>query len=613
MISINLLLLSYLSLLHTGFVDAFFEVPWSESTYGPDGPWHAVKIRVGGNDTETRIESQEGANIDVYPGGQFETWSIPTVACKEYSNSLCGAGGLYDPEEQYDGILYSPNKADDSYGFSVEGADIFGRGLTIAGRTVWNASQISTPLANITYPSGRVGGVVLGRLSLGANDPEKGAQLSQVFTQSDITLGNITVNIFPAKLYQDKEIQSYSYGLHLGSTTFNYPGSLIFGGYNKARVIGHVTTFEDPQIHKLLDIGIGVEEGGSPFDFSSQQGLLLNDTTTPTSIDVNIDPLTPYLSLPGKTCEKIASFLPVNFDQDTKFYHWDVNDPKFEQIVSSPAYLSFTFPPGTGDSANVTIKVPFALLNLTLDRPITDKPTAYFPCHPYTPDPADEFSKPRLGRAFLQAAFIGRNWKSRTTWLGQAPGPGSNGVVGLGEMKTEIQENDSTIESLDEDGSKKLFAMSWKGHWTAAADKPKTSDGPSNTNQGKESSTAAAASKGMSTGAKAGIGVAVPLAAIALVGVGFLLFRRRQKKRDQANAAPTVLSEMGSQQQYLPVDSHSPSHPPSHHQKPYQDYYAHKADSSPMNSTLNSSLPPQELHTESEPQEMPDRGDPRMR
>lgn len=62
----------------------------------------------------------------------------------------------------------------------------------------------------------------------------------------------------------------YSYDLHIGSAVLDHPGSLVFGGYNKARVIGPIALFDNSTAVELLDIGIRIEFGDSPFEFSSE-------------------------------------------------------------------------------------------------------------------------------------------------------------------------------------------------------------------------------------------------------------------------------------------------------------------------------------------------------
>jgi hypothetical protein len=455
-------------------------------------------------------DAQYVQSLDVYPGGTWESISMTQEACIEYPDSLCNAGGSWDPSEDdvesLQRISHPSTYVDDAYGINIPTGRRIQLGLTINKRTVWNASLASSSSGNITYPSGVVGGVVLGHLSLGAEDP------SQFFTLSDkdATAGGIEAWTFPGKLYNDSETPSYSYGLHIGSAAFQYPGSLVFGGYNKGRLIGPVTSFEDPYAVDLIDIGVGVEFGASPFNFTETANLLSE------SQKVAPNPLSPYLSLPGETCKTIADLLPVRFDDSLKYYVWNTEDAQFAKVVSSPAYLSFTFPPAPGDVDNVVIKVPFTLLNLTLGPPIVDTPIQYFPCVRYDKTPV-------LGRAFLQAAFLGRNWNTKTSWLAQAPGPGDT-KTGLGNQNTDIPDRATSIEAFT--GSS-LFNQSWRDHWSIIESSLKpggeTSDPP--TPPPSKNPT------GLSAGAKAGIGTGAGIGAIALLACLLFLWKKRSKDR----------------------------------------------------------------------------------
>lgn len=87
------------------------------------------------------------------------------------------------------------------------------------------------------------------------------------------------------------------------------------------------------------------------------------------------------MHLPPGTFEEAAKHLPVTFDTGLGLFLWDTSNPLFDRIVSSTAYLAFTFASRT--ATNITIRVPFRLPNLTLTAPLVDEPTAYFPCRPF--------------------------------------------------------------------------------------------------------------------------------------------------------------------------------------------------------------------------------------
>ncbi|KAJ4302620.1 hypothetical protein N0V90_001509 [Kalmusia sp. IMI 367209] len=527
--AIALLILYFLALIGPAFAAQRFIVPWDTNKFGPDGPWQAVRITLGGDDKSKFIETQNVTQISAYPGGSWTSITFKKSACTEYPNTLCGVGGTWDPDpDQLDRqhIFYSPSWENKASGFYANDSRIVALGLTIGTTTVWNASLGSCSTGSITYPNGKVGGVPLGILALGAEDTK------QTFTIRDTVGSAIFAALFPGQLYKDNAIPSYSYGLHIGSAAFDYPGSLAFGGYNKGRVIGPVVSFQNASTVDLLDIGIGVEAGASPFPFDKKDKLL-----SPGQSKVNPDPTAPYLSLPGETCDDLAKILPVTYDQSLKYYLWNVDDPLFTKIVSSPAYLSFTFPPGPGGSDNVIIKVPFALLNLTLERPITDIPKQYFPCVPYGDSPV-------LGRAFLQAAFLGRNWNAKTSWLAQAPGPGT-ARVGLGDQYTDISDGETLIEGYK--GSD-YFNQSWSGHWSIIQDY-----GTNETQQDKPNNNPHnPPSKGLSKAAKAGISVGAALGATLLLGVLAFYWRNRAARKKAR------VQELETRSQAVPYDQNGP-------------------------------------------------------
>jgi hypothetical protein len=97
--------------------------------------------------------------------------------------------------------------------------------------------------------------------------------------------------------------------------------------------------------------------------------------------------------------------LLVTYEEKYGLYFWDTTHSTYNLIASSPAFLSFTFRLNSSLSQNLTINVPFALLNLALASPIVDEPTQYLPLRPGQ-GPGGIYG---LGRAFLQAAFIGDN------------------------------------------------------------------------------------------------------------------------------------------------------------------------------------------------------------
>ena len=164
-------------------------------------------------------------------------------------------------------------------------------------------------------------------------------------------------------------------GLHIGAATLAYPGSLIFGGYDVGRIIGPTLEYsaKERSSVQLNDVVIGVELEHSPFPATSYSHLLSGGDESSSSFPAQVDPELPYIALPPPAIIAITDKLPVHYDPISKFYLWDTTDPKYRAIVSSPAYLGFVFVDVASINSNtsVTIKVPFKLLDLTLEPSVS--------------------------------------------------------------------------------------------------------------------------------------------------------------------------------------------------------------------------------------------------
>jgi hypothetical protein len=64
--TIFFLLILLLSLPGT-LAEQYLAVDWSKQIHGPDGPWDAVSVQIGGEKSETSITLQQ-VNVDLYPG-----------------------------------------------------------------------------------------------------------------------------------------------------------------------------------------------------------------------------------------------------------------------------------------------------------------------------------------------------------------------------------------------------------------------------------------------------------------------------------------------------------------------------------------------------------------
>ncbi|CAI6080994.1 unnamed protein product [Clonostachys chloroleuca] len=475
------------------------EVLWSNITFGPDGPWRAVKTNIGGKD------------ISLFPGTNWETWLI--------EDDYCGDGTCYASEAGTHNRNHSGSganlKLDSDYDYFQLGMNLGGGNsmryvddIDINGLTVTNTSLtlIKSPASKIKYP-GTTAPFFAGCLSVGS----KGGTNADLWPAVD-GAPKVKANMPPGFLWDQGYTPSNSFGLHIGSVEPDLAGSLWFGGYDRNRVVGDPITnggdFKDP-VTILQDIGIEVLKGKSPFDFNgTKAGLLMEgNSSMPITFKVMIDGCSPYLTLPKSTCDNIASHLPVTFDKMLGLYLWNTSSEKYKEIVPSATALSFSFT-SSGNSNPIKIRVPFMHLNLTLTAPLVDTPTQYFPCH------VNEKGKYVLGRAFLQDAFLGGNWDLGVNrwWIAQAPGPN----IPTASNVLQIATTDETIRKSDTS-----WEDSWKGVWKEVNT---TSDDSTSSNDNEG---------GLSTGAKAGIGAGVGVVSCLLILGAVYFWKRRQESQSQ--------------------------------------------------------------------------------
>lgn len=494
---------------------------WSSKTFGPDGPWQAVQVTVGTGDG--------AAQVDLYPGGSFDSNVLTPNYCNGSTSSCAAsAGGLYDPANSPTADTRSIGAQGSFTSWSAQNPmNMSGDGVfTLDTMTVGSVST-AYPIPNTVFSSilstnnqasnGSYYPATLGNLALGSPNPV------QTFLVGNGS--NVTGQLLTGYLRNNNDIPSSSFGLHIGSAVLGQVGSLILGGFDQSRVSGDVGSFDttgvggEPLVN-LIDVTIGVETGGTPFNTTTIPSLF--EAGGNTSVLTSINPLVPYMFLPNGMCQTIARWLPVTFLPNVGLYAWNTNDYRYKAIITSPAYLSFTFE--ESETANLTIKVPFSLLNLTLESPIVAKPQPYFPCSPWNSPDAKYF----LGRAFMQAAYLSINWEQNKMILGQATGPGS----GPSSIQT-INPSDTTFQASPDSA----FLSTWQSKWTIlpanASSNP--ANNPANSSNVENPFVV---DSGLSSGAKIGIGVGVGVGVAAAIAIIISLIcvcvRRRRRARQQA-------------------------------------------------------------------------------
>ncbi|OTB07926.1 hypothetical protein M426DRAFT_265961 [Hypoxylon sp. CI-4A] len=434
---------------------------WSNTTLGPDGPWNAIVVSLG-----------DGQDVTVYPGKMWESYFLGESYCENTitKGQACYAqqvGAIYNESA---GTGHEPNISSSPgpfYTSNMIGIGMNGTRYTDslflgtdttkrADDKVDNFDMVLVSNTQLQYPNGNKYPIFAGCLSFGAAP----AMANQTFVSINEWQSDETVNtsLLTGTLFEQSAIDSQTFGMHIGSTMpQQIPGSLYFGGYDRNRAVNDMLAVSilDPYLEfsgaPLLDISINVVKGGSPFSWSSKEGLLATgNSSIGDRLSLSIDPCSPYLNLPKSTCDAIAAELPVTYDEGLGLYLWDMDSPDHPRIVQSPTVLTFTFLDPNDNSRLVNISVPFMHLNLVLDQPLSDKPIPYFPCN------AASNGNYALGRAFLQDAFLGANLKTAVYFMSQAPGPNLNG-----ESMTIMDNECRTLQT-----SNNHWETSWDEYWT---------------------------------------------------------------------------------------------------------------------------------------------------
>jgi hypothetical protein len=323
-----------------------------------------------------------------------------------------------------------------------------------------------------------------------------------------------------------------SYGLHIGSAEPFVDGSLVLGGYDRSRILSDAIIAGNDNVFRLTDIALNVSRGDSAWtskaSSSYKSGLLKTSEDFGEYVQISPRPGLPYLYLPKESCDAIAEHLPVKYSADYNLYLWDTEDSAYEDIVTSPHYLSFLFTDDTKTTAH--INVPFALLNLTLDLPLAKEPTQYFPCSPWDDLRTASYT---LGNAFLQAAFLSQHWQMNTTVLAQAPGPDYHEA----NVQAIPHDSDTTVGAA-------TTAATWDSTWektlkaldsgsSSSSSSDSTTNNDSNTTQTNNNSDSSSSPSG---GAIAGIVIGA-LAGISLIGALIWFFLRRRRNSSTTKTA----------------------------------------------------------------------------
>lgn len=376
--------------------------------------------------------------------------------------------------------------------------------------------------------------VALGKLPgslYGSSIPDQkvGTYSTEDFWLGEIGLGT-SPSVFPShpsaipSLLVAMKAQNLTTSLSFGYTagqayaTPRIPGSLVIGGYDKARLSSNFISV--PINSSLPKQALMVN-----LDGIIASNTLNNDVQNllAAPIPISIDSSISQLWLPESVCKQIQLAFGLTYDSSTDLYL--VNSTIHQKLLSNNPSVTFNLGPMNGGNA-INVELSYAALNLNAGIPLFNFSTPYFPIRR-----AANSTQYVLGRTFLQEAYLVVDWERNNFTIGQAvPQDNTTDVVGI----LSPTEGDTSI---------------------SGSGNPSSTSSPSPSGHGK--------SGGISGGAIAGIVIAIlAIAAIIAVGAFFFLRRRRHRREEerlQRNAFPLPTAPVEADNHYDgPVHEHYP-------------------------------------------------------
>ncbi|KAF3003224.1 hypothetical protein E8E13_009889 [Curvularia kusanoi] len=376
----------------------------SQSWHGHDGNWSSFTVRVGTPEQNFRILPSAATGAIILPDyrgcqpdagdpsncgelrGVFESNNQTLGWQSDLSvtwNPIDSGLSLFQTGLQgYLGYAANASFGDDSVGLMVQNSD----GPTLVDQLVGSLKKLP---------------FFVGFLGL---DP-----MAINFTTYDRPQRSFLV-----ALRDEKKIPSLSYAYNAGAyyRTPKVFGSLTLGGYDETRFISSNVTFPfDNDDQRPTSLKLQRITGENTLNGSVS---ILQEETY-----VNLDFTLPYLWLPHETCDRIATYFGLTYDDTSKLYFLD--DKTHEELIIRKPVLSFEFGDTATSTIRVGIEIPYTAFDLQASWPLVNTTQRYFPIRR-----ANTPSQYTLGRAFMQEAYIIVDYERGNFSLHQAVFPTSN-------------------------------------------------------------------------------------------------------------------------------------------------------------------------------------------
>ena len=208
---------------------------------------------------------------------------------------------------------------------------------------------------------------------------------------------------FAESLYKNGSIASRTWSYTAGAVYRiggKIYGSLIFGGYDASRFIPNDVRF-NMNADNSIDLTVNIRSIIS----TTATG---NITLLSSPVFAFIDSTIPELWLPTSVCKEFEKAFGLKLNETTGTYLLDAST--HNSLLSLNPSVTVTLGNDKTGGGSVDITLPYAAFDVNISAPIYPNGTSYY----FPLMPTDDTNNYRLGRTFLQEAYVTANYHTKT-------------------------------------------------------------------------------------------------------------------------------------------------------------------------------------------------------
>ncbi|CAG8953280.1 hypothetical protein HYFRA_00003487 [Hymenoscyphus fraxineus] len=365
----------------------------SQHWEGADGLWSTFTIRVG----------TPSKTFRVLPATSWqETWVVYGAAAGACNTSAgvpadCAdsRGGFFDFTKSGTWEMGEQNELGLNRALGFEGVGVYGLDTLGLGYTTPQGPTLPHQLISaIVSPS-----FYLGQLGLG-------------FQPTNQTTYEHPIPSFSSTLWTNGNISSQSWSYTAGAfyRLKGVFGSLIFGGYDRARFVANEVRFAmaEDNLRDLVVTLRGIKSSAAVDGGGGRERILMEKQEF-----AFIDSTLSELWLPLSVCQEFEKAFGLIFDVPSGFYL--LNTTQHASLLALNPNITLTLSDQKSSSQTLVFTLPYAALDLQIAPPLlVNRTSRYFPLRRA---PEGSFA---LGRVFLQEVGVVAHYDSRTFQVLQA-------------------------------------------------------------------------------------------------------------------------------------------------------------------------------------------------